>query len=104
MTDSITPEQQSALRSAHEDGQIYTALAEAISAKVVENFEERHGRNRSLYLTFGAIAFSLLSAGLTIVIDELLDARVARKVESAIKSQKEVDLLRRAWCNTTDAT
>jgi hypothetical protein len=53
----------------------------------VEKFKERHGRNRSLYLTFGAIAFSLLSAGLTIVLDELLDARVARKVEAAINSQ-----------------
>ena len=43
MTDSVTPEQQSAIRFAHDDGQLYAALAEAISAKAVEKFAAAHG-------------------------------------------------------------
>lgn len=87
MTNAITPEQRETLRSALENEHIYTVLAEVISAKAVEKYEEKHARNRNFYLTLGAVALGLLGAVTTIVVDELLDARVARSVKTAIISQ-----------------
>ncbi len=87
MTPTITPEQREALRSALEDEQLYSVLAEVISAKAVEKLEEKQARSRTFYLTLAAVVLSLLSAGLTLVVNEVLNARIADEVESAINSQ-----------------
>ncbi len=87
MTPTITPELRETLRSALEDEQLYTVLAEVISAKTLDKFEEKRARNRNFLLALGAVAVSLYSAGLSLVVNELLDARISRNVEIAISSQ-----------------
>ena len=64
MTDAITLEQREALRSAHEDGQLYAALSDAISAKAVEKFEEKHARNRTFFVSMIVAALGIFGGGL----------------------------------------